>query len=54
MQNHVIARPLRVSEMIEIYNAAIGQTYKVHGHTDYQVPNKRTKKNNLFLYLLKF
>ena len=31
MQNHVIACSLCVSEVIEIYNAAIGQTYKVHG-----------------------
>jgi hypothetical protein len=31
MQNHVIASPLHVCEMIEIYNAAIGQSYKIHG-----------------------
>ena len=31
MKNHVIARPLRVSQLIEIYNAAIGQTHKIHG-----------------------
>ena len=52
MQNHVIARPLRVSQLIEIYNAAIGQTYKIHGQhclsdlkqTDKEKPPERFYK----------
>jgi hypothetical protein len=31
MQNHVIACSLCASEIIEVYDAAIGQTYKIHG-----------------------
>src|SRR5258705_5934091 len=31
-----------------------GRLTRFMDHTDYQVPNKRTKKNALFLYLLKF
>jgi hypothetical protein len=31
VQAHVIVRSLDVSQVIEIYNAAIRQTYKVHG-----------------------
>ena len=31
MQNHILARLLRVSEVIEIYNAAIGQAHQIHG-----------------------
>src|SRR5207249_11242175 len=31
-----------------------GRLTRFMDHTDYQVPNKRTKKNSLFLYLLKF
>src|SRR5438046_8069994 len=31
-----------------------GRLKRFMDHTDYQVPNNRTKKNSLFLYLLKF
>jgi hypothetical protein len=30
MQNHILARLLRVSEVIEIYNPAIGQAHQIH------------------------
>jgi len=47
VQAHVITGSLHVSEVIEIYNSAIGQTYKIHDNTDYHLSNKRTKKNRL-------
>ena len=31
VQAHVIVRSLHVSKVIKIYDAAIGQTYKIHG-----------------------
>jgi hypothetical protein len=46
MQNQVLAHTLSVREVFEVYNPAIGQTQKIHGKSDYQVSNKRTKKKN--------
>jgi hypothetical protein len=44
MQDQVLAHPLSVCEVFEVYNPAIRQTHKIHGNADYQVSNKRTKE----------
>ena len=46
MQDQVLAHPLRVCELFEVYNPAIWQTQKIHANADYQVSDKRTKKKN--------
>ncbi len=46
MQGQVLASAFRVSEMFEVYDAAIGQAQKIHGNADYQVSKNHTKKKN--------
>ena len=46
MQSQVLTSAFCVSEMFEVYDAAIWQAQKIHGNADYQVSGERTKKKN--------
>jgi hypothetical protein len=43
MQNQVLTRAFRISEMLKVYDAPIGQAQEIHGTADYHLDDEQTR-----------